>query len=82
MRHAQDTIVKDHRRGRYWICQESLQHRETVPALARDGGSFEVAASSKFSGFYGPEGVMAILVMQKPSHKVHGSAETILSVVP
>lgn len=50
--------------------------------LARDGGSIETTAHLKFSGFYGPDGLMGILVMQKPSPKVHGSSDTIMSVVP
>lgn len=77
-----DTIVKDAQRGRHWILQEALQQSEQVTALGRDGESFETTAHSKFSGFYGPDGLMGILVMQKASHKVHGSSDTIMSVVP
>ena len=68
-----DTIVKDYQRGRHWILQEARHQSEQVTALSRDGESFDTKAHSKFSGFYGPDGLMGILVMQKPSHKVHGS---------
>jgi hypothetical protein len=76
-----DRIIQDSHQGRHWILQEGLQHRERVEAIGRDGELFEATAYSKFSGFYGPEGLMGIVVMQKPTRKVHGSTETIMSVV-
>lgn len=75
------TILQDTQRGRRWILQEAFEHRESVSALSRDGGEVETDAHSKFSGFYGPSGLMGILVMQKASHKVHGSSDTIMSAV-
>ncbi|HEX5223164.1 MAG TPA: hypothetical protein VFZ59_26635 [Verrucomicrobiae bacterium] len=75
------TIRSDTARGRRWVLQEGLEHRESVNALGRDGREIEIATHSKFSGFYGPGGLMGILVMQKASHKVHGSADTIMSAV-
>ena len=59
-----------------WAC-----HREPAVAFDRDGEVVETDAYSKLSGFYGPDGLMAIWVMQLRSHKVHGSADTILSLV-
>jgi hypothetical protein len=76
-----NTILQDAQRGRRWILQEGFEHRENVPALGRDGKEIETEAHSKFSGFYGPSGLMGILVMQKASHKVHGSSDTIMSAV-
>lgn len=77
-----EDIATDSRRGRFWILQESIRHRERVSALARDGEPFKTTAYSKLNGFYGPNGLMAILVMHKKSQKVHGSPETIVSLVP
>ena len=76
-----DTIVQDSQRGRCWVLQEGCQLREPVTALGRDGELSETMAHSKFSGFYGPDGLLGILVMQKASHKVHGSSDTIMSAV-
>jgi len=77
-----ESIVENGERRRYWIIQESLRHRDEVSAFGRDGTPFATKTYSKFSGFYGPDGLMGILVMQKFSPKVHGSPDTIMSVVP
>jgi len=76
-----NTILQDTHRGRRWILQEAFEHREAVSALSREGNEVKTEAHSKFSGFYGPSGLMGILVMQKASHKVHGSSDTIMSAV-
>jgi|GEM_PF-838278 hypothetical protein len=74
-------IQEDNRRGRLWIVQEALAHCEPVRFVCRNGDLAETDAHSKFSGFYGPDGLMSILVMQKSAPKVHGSGETVMSVV-
>jgi len=76
-----DRILADREQRRYWILQESVRCSEPVVALERNGKRSEIDAYSKLSGFYGPNGLMAIWVMHRRSHKVHGSAETILSLV-
>jgi len=80
-RDLMNTIRQDTQRGRRWILQEAFEHRESVRALGRDGTELETPTHSKFSGFYGPSGLMGILVMQKAAHKVHGSSDTIMSAV-
>lgn len=35
----------------------------------------------KWSGFYGPDGLMGVLVMHKHFSKVHGSEDTVMSIV-
>ena len=80
-REMMDRILADREQRRYWIIQEAVRHSEPVVAFGRDDELAETDAYSKFSGFYGPSGLMAILVMHLRSHKVHGSAETILSLV-
>jgi len=76
-----ERILADRERRRSWIIQEAVRHSEPVVALGRDDARLENDAYLKLSGFYGPNGLMAILVMHLRSHKVHGSAETILSLV-
>lgn len=74
-------VLEDTARGRHWVIQQAFQHDDKVPVLSRDGEVVETEAHSKFSGFYGPQGLMGILVMQKASHKVHGSEDTVSSMV-
>ena len=80
-REMMDRILADRQRRRYWILQESVRHAESVVAFGRDQETIESVAYAKFSGFYGPSGLMAIMVMHLRSHKVHGTADTILSLV-
>jgi hypothetical protein len=68
-------------RGRPWIVQRASRHREEASAFARDGSIVCEDGYTKLSGFYGPEGLMGILGMQKRFHKVHGGCGTIMSVV-
>ena len=74
-------VLADREHGRYWILQEAVRHPEPVVAFGRDGELLETDAYSKLSGFYGPDGLLAIWVMSLRSHKVHGSEDTILSLV-
>jgi hypothetical protein len=80
-REMMDRVLADREHGRYWIIQESIRQSEPVVALERNDELTETDAYSKLSGFYGPDGLMAILVMHLRSHKVHGTAESILSLV-
>ena len=76
-----ETIVRDRDRGRYWIVQESVRFEEPVSAFSRDGGVIDGRAYTKWSGFYGPDGLMGIVVMQRRAQKVHGGGDTIFSIV-
>lgn len=76
------TITEEVRSGQPWILQESVTQKETVafwePGTAQEGS---MQGNAKWSGFYGPKGLMAILVMHLSSHKVHGSDQTVMSIV-
>jgi len=80
-RELMDSILADRLRGRHWIVQEAVRRSERVAAFDPGGGTLESTAYGKRSGFYGPQGLMAILVMHLRSHKVHGSSDTIVSLV-
>jgi hypothetical protein len=80
-RELMETILNDRQNNRHWIVQQAVRQKEQVCGLDRDGEPFEDEAYTKLSGFYGPDGLMAILAMQKCHHKVHGSSETIMSIV-
>ncbi|MFP5212880.1 MAG: hypothetical protein ACLGPL_05825, partial [Acidobacteriota bacterium] len=76
-----EEIAGGFRTGRFWTIQKShLSEGETVRYISREGGEVESAAHSKFSAFYGPDGLMGILLMQRPFHKVHGSPSTIFNI--
>lgn len=75
------SIREDWRRSRYWVLQRAVRRKERVPAFTRDGSVEWRDGYAKWSGFYGPDGLMGILAMHKGFHKVHGSGDTVMSIV-
>lgn len=76
-----ERILADRRAGHPWIVQAARTHPETVTAVDRDGTESKIDAYTKLSGFYTPEGLAGVLAMQERSRKVHGSPQTVVSVV-
>lgn len=76
-----DRIFHEGEQGMFWIAQEATRYPETAVARDRHGELLTVDAYTKLSAFYGPRGLIGILVMQKRSRKVHGTPETIVSIV-
>ena len=76
-----DKVLADHRVGHHWIIQDARTLPESVTAITRDGKETTVVGYTKLSGFYSPEGLVGVLAMQERSRKVHGSPETVLSIV-
>lgn len=74
-------LIKDFTLKKYWIIQKGYSQKEQVSFITRDNKKEKTRAYSKFSGFYGPQGLMGILVMQRSFNKVHGSDDTIVSIV-
>ena len=75
-----DNIIKKYDTKRYWLIQKGYRVEEMVRHISRDNDIKASKAYSKFSGFYGANGLMGILVMQLAFHKVHGTEETIVSI--
>lgn len=75
-----DKIVEEFNQGRYWIIQKGYRYHDTARFITRGNSNREEKTYTKFSGFYGPDGLMGVLVMQKCFNKVHGSAETVMSI--
>lgn len=72
----------DFTRGKPWILQRSVLKKETIDVLDDTGGnSEEMEGYGKWSNFYGPDGHLGQLIMHKNAHKVHGSDETVMSIV-
>ncbi|MFP4364482.1 MAG: hypothetical protein ACLFR1_11530 [Spirochaetia bacterium] len=76
-----DAISKDFASQRYWVLQKGYSLTEEAEFITRDDQKQSMQVHSKFSGFYGPSGLLGILVMQRPFYKVHGSIDTIMSIV-
>ena len=64
----------------YWILQKKYAIKEDIGYLDRTGEIKEAEATAKYSGFYGPSGLIAMVNMHRPFYKVHGSDETIVSI--
>ncbi len=74
-------VEADVARGRPWLLQRASRRSEETPVLGRNGALHEERTYTKLSGFYGPQGLMGILAMQKRFTKVHGGTDTIMSIV-
>jgi hypothetical protein len=75
------SIEADWRRGRHWVIQPAIRHKQRVAAFTRDGEVLETDAYGKWSGYYGPDGLMAVWTCHRRYHKVHGSPDTIMGLV-
>lgn len=75
-----ENIMKDYHKKRYWIIQKSYLADDVADYITRNGETIRANVHSKISGFYGPAGLMGILMMQRPFYKVHGNEETIVSI--
>ena len=81
VRALMDRIIKDRIAGRYWILQASLRTKESISYFNRGGRLGTADGYGKWSGFYGPNGLMGILVFHKNFNKVHGGENTVMSIV-
>ncbi|MCF8111980.1 MAG: hypothetical protein K9J85_10890 [Desulfobacteraceae bacterium] len=80
MEELKTRILRDYGLGKYWILQKKHAIKENISYMDRDEEIKKDNATAKFSGFYGPNGLMAVLVMHRPFHKVHGTRRTVVSI--
>lgn len=80
MEELKTEILRGFGSGKYWILQKKHAKKENIAYLDKDEGLRENPATVKYSGFYGPDGLMAVLVMHRPFHKVHGTNHTVVSI--
>ena len=76
-----ERIERGWNESRHWIVQPSIRSRSRVEWFTREGDVGRMDANTKWSAFYGPEGLLAILVFHRNFHKVHGSQDTVMSLV-
>ena len=74
-------IAEGYAKRRYWLIQKGCETSTTTDYLTREGEEVHQKTHVKFSNFYGPEGLMGIFIMYRPFHKVHGTSNTILSII-
>jgi len=79
-REVLNDIANNYAKRKFWIIQKGYLTDDLVTFYTRDNKQESVKMHSKFSGFYGPSGVMGILVMQRRFHKVHGSENTVVNI--
>ena len=76
-----ENVLKGYKYRKYWKIQKAYFTKdENVGYISRKNEIVKEKAYSKFSGFYGPNGLMGILIMQRTFPKVHGSPETVMTI--
>ncbi|MEA1969191.1 MAG: hypothetical protein U9N77_13370 [Thermodesulfobacteriota bacterium] len=74
-------ITRDFQNKKYWIIQNGYSQKEEISFINRENIEEKGEAHSKFSGFYGPQGLMGILVLHRSFYKVHGAENAIATIV-
>lgn len=75
-----DAVLGEYRQGHHWIIQKAHTSTTTVDYMAPGNEVRRMSAHAKLSGFYGPTGLMGILLMYERFYKVHGSKETVMTI--
>jgi hypothetical protein len=73
--------LSGYERGKIWLLQKEECQEDEIEYLDRDGTVHTQRLRAKFSGYYGPDGCLGVLVMHRRHFKVHGQGETVLSYV-
>jgi hypothetical protein len=73
--------LSGYERGEIWLLQAEEAQEDEIEYLTRDGAVRKERLRAKFSGYYGPDGCLGVLVMHRRHFKVHGQEETVLSYV-
>jgi hypothetical protein len=73
--------LNGYEKGQIWLLQKEETQEDEIAYLARDGTVHNQRLHAKFSGYYGPDGCLGVLVMHRQHFKVHGQQDTVLSYV-
>jgi hypothetical protein len=73
--------LSGYERGEIWLLQKEEAQEDEIEYLDREGTVHTERLRAKFSGYYGPDGCLGVLVMHRRHFKVHGQEETVLSYV-
>ncbi|HEY3911230.1 MAG TPA: hypothetical protein VGM07_15260 [Stellaceae bacterium] len=64
----------------YWVMQRACTQTCEVDYVQRDLSVARLRGHPKYSCFYGPGGLLGVLNMYETFYKVHGSAETVMTI--
>jgi hypothetical protein len=73
--------LSGYERGEIWLLQKEEAQEDEIEYRTRDSAVHTQRLRAKFSGYYGPDGCLGVLVMHRQHFKVHGQEETVLSYV-
>ncbi|MEV0845868.1 hypothetical protein AB0J21_08290 [Streptomyces sp. NPDC049954] len=76
-----DRVCADTTAGHLWVAQDAALLPEPAAAVSRTGEEVKFDGYTKLSAFYTPEGLAGVMAMQERAQKVHGSPQTVVSVV-
>ena len=72
--------VKDFAKGRPWILQEEASVKEDVTFLLHDCSTKIERKHINLKGFYGPYGLLGLMILYRGHFKVHGQPDTVATV--
>lgn len=72
--------AKDFTIGRPWIIQEEAFVKEKVSYKLRDSRSDTEEKHMNLRGFYGPSGLLGLMILYREHFKVHGQPDTVVTV--
>jgi hypothetical protein len=75
-----DRVRRDLTQHRFWILQEVKAARELIDYVERSGNVQQGRFFAKYSGFYGPDGLLGVKSMHREVIKVHGQPDTVINV--
>ena len=76
-----EAAASDYVRGKVWLVQPSEAEHTTVSYFSVEGDELQADMTSKYSGFYGPDGLLGVLVQYRRFYKVHGQPDTVASII-
>lgn len=76
------SICQEYDEGRgVWILQQAITEKSPVEYIDGDGSLRSIPSYHKYSGFYGPSGLLGAMSMHRATKKVHGQSDSIRSIV-
>lgn len=76
-----EKCLRQFAKGHIWVLQKEEKHDDEIEFVTRELRHRKETRRAKFSGFYGPNGCMGVMVMHGKRYKVHGQIDTVISLV-
>lgn len=78
--HLLSQAATDYHSGKFWIIQEGFRHRTNAPYLNKEGHRCDMEFDTKFSGYYGPGGLICVDVMHGHGAILRQTADTVIGL--